>query len=151
MRLEVLIPFKIRANGEEVTLHPGQRIRVKKEIAERLLAEGRVRRMGSDLRDEAEAPEGAGGDTKGLSDEELRAELSNEKNRFAPVKIYSRLLDDTLWLVWDEEEMRRLMAQGIKEPIYIADEILILRKKSKRHLEAVHRTKKVFPGALAKA
>jgi len=122
------------------------------EIAQRIL---RRLREQSCPRDEVEAPEktseGVRENTRELSDEELQNELSNEKNKFAPVKIYSRLLDDTLWLCWDEEEMRKLMAQGVKEPIYIASEILILRKKSKRHLEAVHWTKKVFSGAIAKA
>lgn len=118
------------------------------EIAERILK--RLREQGC-LRDEVEAPKKAFEGVKELSDEELRAELSNEKNRFAPVKIYSRLLDDTLWLAWNEEEMKQLMAQGIKEPIYIADEITILRNKSKEHLEAVHQVKKFFPGAMAKA
>jgi hypothetical protein len=109
--------------------------------------------MGGNLRDKVEIPKKIpeSVNTRGLSDEELRGELSNEKNRFAPVRIYSRLLDDTLWLAWNEEEMKQLMAQGIKEPIYIASEILILRNKSKEHLEAVYFVKKVFPGALAKA
>jgi hypothetical protein len=134
-----------------VTLINGKYTRRKKkmsEIAERILK--RLREQGC-LRDEVEAPKKAFEGVKELSDEELRAELSNEKNRFAPVKIYSRLLDDTLWLAWNEEEMKQLMAQGIKEPIYIADEITILRNKSKEHLEAVHQVKKFFPGAMAKA
>jgi|GEM_PF-694929 len=153
MTLEVLTSFKIRANGKEVTLQPGQRIRVKEEIAERLLAEGKVRRIGDNLRGKEEAPEktseGVRENTRELSDEELRRKLS--ENKFAPVRIYSRLLDDTLWLVWDEAEMKQLIAKGIREAIYTANEISILRNKSKEHLEAVHRTKKVFPGAIAKA
>jgi len=122
VKFEVLIPFKIRANGEEVTLHPGQRIKIKKEVAERLLAEGRVRWV-----EEGKGIEGF------------------------PIRIYSRLLNDYLWLCWTEEEMKQLMAKGIKEAIYLPSEILILRNKSKEHLEVLHQVKKIFPGALAKA
>jgi len=148
MTLEVLTSFKIRANGKEVTLQPGQRIRVKEEIAERLLAEGKVRRIGDNLRDENEAPE----KTRELSDEELQAELSDERNRFAPIRIYSRLLDDTLWLVWNEEEMKQLIREGIKEPIYVARELLDLRKMTEEKLKKVHMVKKVFLGStMAKA
>jgi len=121
------------------------------EIVQRILR--RLREQGC-LSDESKAPkktpEGRE-DARRLSDEELRRELSNEKNRFAPVKIYSRLLDDTLWLVWDEGEMRKLMAQGIKEAIYLPSEVLLLRNKSRKHLEVLHQVKKVFPGAIAKA
>jgi hypothetical protein len=102
-----------------------------------------------------EAPEktseGVRENTRGLSDEELQGELSDEGNRFTSVRIYSRLLDDTLWLVWDEEEMKQLIAKGVKGTVYVVDEISILMNKSKEHLEAVHRVKKVFPGAIAKA
>jgi len=123
------------------------------EIAQRIL---RRLREQDRPRDEVEAPEktheGVRGDTRGLSDEELRAELSNEKNRFAPVRIYSRLLDDTLWLVWNEEEMKQLIREGIKEPIYVARELLDLRKMTEEKLKKVHMVKKVFLGStIAKA
>jgi DNA-directed RNA polymerase specialized sigma54-like protein len=117
------------------------------EIAQRILK--RLREQGC-LRDEVEAPKKTL--ESGLSDEELRGELSNEKNRFGPIKIYSRLLDDTLWLAWNEEEMKQLMVQGIKEPAYVIRELLDLRKMTKEELKKVHMVKKVFLGStLAKA
>jgi len=116
------------------------------EIVQRILR--RLREQGC-LSDEAEAPENVRGDTKGLSDEELRRE--HEKNKFAPIRIYSRVLGDTLWLCWDEEEMRKLIAQGVKEPVYIADEILTLRKKTLEELKKIHMIKRTFPGSIARA
>jgi hypothetical protein len=107
------------------------------------------------LRDEVETPaktlEGVRENTKRLSDEELQAELSNERNEFVPVRIYSRLLDDYFWFAWSEAEMKQLITEGIREPVYVAGEILIFRNKSKEHLKAVHQVKKFFPGAVTKA
>jgi ribosomal protein L29 len=122
------------------------------EIAQRIL---RRLREQSCPRDEVEAPEktseGVRENTRELSDEELQNELSNEKNKFAPIRIYSRVLGDTLWLCWDEEEMRKLIAQGVKEPVYIADEILTLRKKTLEELKKIHMIKRTFPGSIARA
>jgi hypothetical protein len=103
------------------------------------------------LRDEVEAPKKAFEGVKELSDEELQAELSNERNEFVPVRIYSRLLDDYFWFAWSEAEMKQLITEGIREPVYVAGEILIFRNKSKEHLKAVHQVKKFFPGAVTKA
>lgn len=66
--------------------------------------------------------------------------------RMAPVKIFSKLFDEEIWLVADQEEMEALVRKGVKETIYMAWEIPILRGKSKEHLKAIHQTKKVFPG-----
>jgi len=126
MTLEVLISFKVRINGKEITLHPGQTIKVQEGVARKLLAERKVQ-IGGDLN------------------------VQGEENKFAPVKIYSHLLNDTLWVCWDEEEMKELMAQGIKEPVYIAEEIPILENKAKVLLKNIHQVKKFFPGALVKA
>jgi hypothetical protein len=83
---------------------------------------------------------------------QVKVELKvDEPERFAPVKIYSRLLNDTLWLVWGEKEMEQLIEAGVREPIYVANEILTLKNKTKEELRKVHLVKKVFPGAVTKA
>jgi len=138
MILNVLISFKVRINGKEITLHPGQTIKVQEGVARRLLAERKVMQIGGDLN----VREGT---------KDRLPKWQGEENKFATVKIYSHLLNDTLWVCWDEEEMKELMAQGTKEPIYIAEEIPILENKAKVLLKNIHQVKKFFPGALVKA
>ena len=70
-----------------------------------------------------------------------------KKVKMAPVKIYSRLFNEEIYVVADQEEMEALGSRGVKEVIYIAWEIPVLRGKGKAHLAAVHQTKKLFPGA----
>jgi len=50
-------------------------------------------------------------------------------------------------LVADQEEMDALVSKGVKEVVYMAWEIPVLRGKDKESLRAVHATKKVFPGS----
>jgi|GEM_PF-1421428 hypothetical protein len=70
-----------------------------------------------------------------------------KKAKMAPVKIFSKLFNEEIWLVADQEEMELLVSRGIKEAIYMAWEIPVLRGKDKESLKAVHATKKVFPGS----
>ena len=112
MMVMVLAEFKIRVRGEEIDLHPGQRVKLKDAIAERLISEGKV-----------------------------------QKAKMASVKIFSKLFNEEIWLVADQEEMEALVSKGVKEPIYMAWEILVLKGKDKESLKAVHATKKVFPGS----
>ena len=112
MTVEVVTSFKVKANGKEAILHPGQRIKLKDEIAERLISEGRV---------------------KGV--------------KMPPVKIYSRLFNEEIYVVADQEEMEALVSKGIKEVIYVAWEIPALKGMDKERLRAVHLTKKIFPGS----
>ncbi|MGO8991198.1 MAG: hypothetical protein ACLQGU_17770 [bacterium] len=70
-----------------------------------------------------------------------------KKPKMAPVKIFSKLFNGEIWLVADQEEMEALVEKGVKEVIYMAWEIPILKGKDKASLKAVHATKKVFPGA----
>ena len=67
--------------------------------------------------------------------------------RMAPVKIYSRLFNEEIWLVADQEEMEALVSKGVKEVIYMAWEIPVLKGVDKERLRALHLTKKVFPGS----
>lgn len=112
MTVEVVTSFKVKANGKEVILHPGQRVKLKDGIAERLISEGRVRKI-----------------------------------EMSPVKIYSRLFNEEIYVVADQEELEALVSKGVKEVIYIAWEIPVLKGVDKERLRAVHLTKKIFPGA----
>ena len=69
------------------------------------------------------------------------------KAKMAPVKIYSKLFEEEIWLVGDKQEMETLASLGGKEAIYMIGEIPALRGKNKEHLKAVHQTKKTFPGS----
>lgn len=70
-------------------------------------------------------------------------------NKKAPVKIYSRLFNEDIWLVSDWEEMENLVSRGVKEAVYLAREIPIsLEGMDLESLRAVHATKKVFPGSV---
>jgi hypothetical protein len=66
--------------------------------------------------------------------------------KMLPVKIFSRLFNEEIYVVADREEMNRLVSKGIPEAIYLAWEIPVLRGKDKESLRAIHQTKKVFPG-----
>lgn len=66
----------------------------------------------------------------------------------SPVKIYSRLFNEEIYIVADQEEMEALVAMGIKDQaIYMAREIPLLREMGQEKLKAIHQTKKIFPGA----
>lgn len=67
--------------------------------------------------------------------------------KMAPVKIYSRLFNEEIYVVADQEEMEALVSKGVKEVVYVAWEIPALKGMDKERLRAVHLTKKVFPGA----
>jgi|GEM_PF-6261859 hypothetical protein len=75
----------------------------------------------------------------------LGEECAGEK-KYAPGRRYSAVLNDYLSLVRDETQMKQLLAKGVKEAIYTADEIRILGNKSKEYLDVLHHIKKVLPG-----
>ena len=112
MTVEVLISFKVRVNGKEITLAPKQRVKFRDEIAERLIAEGRVRNV-----------------------------------ERCPIKIYSRLFNEEIWLAVTKEEMEVLVSRGVKEVVYMAGEIPVLKDLDKDRLKVVHMIKKTLPGA----
>jgi hypothetical protein len=70
-----------------------------------------------------------------------------KKAKMAPVKIFSKLFNEEIWLVADQEEMEALVSKGVKEIIYMVWEIPLFRGKDEGSLRAVHLTKKVFPGS----
>jgi hypothetical protein len=90
-----------------------------------------------------------GGPIKGDQPEgqKVPTEGKAKKAKFAPVKIFSKLFHEEIWLVADQEEMEALVSRGIKEVIYMAWEIPVLKGKDKERLRALHLTKKVFPGS----
>lgn len=65
----------------------------------------------------------------------------------APVKIFSKLFNEEIWLVADQEEMEALVSKGVKEVVYMAWEIPALKGMDKERLRTVHLTKKVFSGS----
>jgi excinuclease UvrABC ATPase subunit len=69
-----------------------------------------------------------------------------DEKKYAPRRRYSELLNDYLWLVRDETQMKQLLAKGVREAIYTADQIRILRNKPKEYLDVLHHIKKVLPG-----
>lgn len=112
MTVEVMASFKVKANGKEVILHPGQRVKFNDTIAARLILEGRVRKV-----------------------------------KMAPVRIYSRMFNEEIYIVADQEEMEALASKEVREAVYMAWEIPLLSGMDKEKLTAIHLTKRVFPGA----
>jgi hypothetical protein len=76
-----------------------------------------------------------------------QAEGKVKKAKMPPVKIYSRLFNEEIYIVADQEEMETLASKGVKEVVYMAWEIPVLKGMDKERLRAVHLTKKVFPGS----
>ena len=84
---------------------------------------------------------------------DIAIRLINE-GRIVPIgkvtyKIYSKILDDYIWIAATERECQGLVAEGIKEVIYTQEEAnkLMANKVSKDGLRAIHKIKKNFPGA----
>lgn len=70
-----------------------------------------------------------------------------KKDKISPVKIYSRLFGEEIWLVADQEEMETLVSKGVKEVVYMAGEIPLLKEMNKEKLITIHSVKKIFQGA----
>ena len=84
---------------------------------------------------------------------DIAIRLINE-GRIVPIgkvtyKMYSKILDDYIWIAATEREYQGLVAEGIKEVIYTQEEAnkLMANKVSKDGLRAIHKIKKNFPGA----
>jgi hypothetical protein len=70
-----------------------------------------------------------------------------KKVKMAPVRIYSRLFSEEIYIVADQEEMNRLVSKGVTRVVYMAWEIPVLRGIGREMLKTVYLTKKVFPGS----
>ncbi len=78
-------------------------------------------------------------------------ELVND-GRIAPIgkaiyKIYSKILNEFLWIVANEKELRDLIAEGVQDAIYIHNDLEQLDGISKEGLKAIHKFKRIFPGS----
>lgn len=76
-----------------------------------------------------------------------RVKLDNIKAEKKAYKIYSKVLNDYLWLVGTEKELQEMVAEGIKEAIYTHEEVsrMIDEGVSKEGLAAIHKVKRNFP------
>lgn len=76
-----------------------------------------------------------------------RVKANNKRPEKKSYKIYSKILDDYLWLVPTDNEMQELVAEGIKETIYTHEEVsrMIDEGVSKGGLKAIHKVKQAFP------
>jgi hypothetical protein len=67
----------------------------------------------------------------------------------ATYKIYSKILDDYLWIVATDKELKELIAEGIQETIYTHEEVSRMMDEgvSKEGLKTIHKIKKAFSGS----
>ncbi len=76
-----------------------------------------------------------------------RVRPENKRPKKKSYKIHSKILDDDLWIVATDKELKELISEGIKEVIYTQDEIsrMIDEGVSKEGLVAIHKVKNAFP------
>jgi len=84
---------------------------------------------------------------------DVAIKLINE-GRIAPIgnvvyKIYSKILEDYLWIVATEKGFQELVDEGVEDAIYIQGEVSKLMGEgvTKEGLVAIHKIKKTFSGA----
>ena len=65
-----------------------------------------------------------------------------------PVKIYSNLLAEEIWLANSTEQMSELILLGVTESIYIPEEITRMQGFDKKRIKATNEVKGTFPGSL---
>ena len=75
-----------------------------------------------------------------------RVRPENKKLKKKSYNIYSKILDDNLWLVPTDNEMKDLLSEAVKDVIYTHKEVakLIDEGVSKEGLKAIHKVKKSF-------
>lgn len=76
----------------------------------------------------------------------IEAGLITPEGRVA-YKVYSNILQCFLWVVQDDADADKLIAEGISEPIYTGHEIVELKKLSRDDLRAIHEVKTIFEQA----
>jgi len=78
-----------------------------------------------------------------------RVETENKKPKKLSYKIYSKILEDYLWIVTTDKARKELIAEGVKDAIYTQEEVAKLMDEgiSKAELVAIHKIKKAFPGS----
>lgn len=65
-------------------------------------------------------------------------------------KIYSEILQEHLWVVETDQDMKALRSQGNTEAIYTLREIPELKKIPREDLKAIHNIKETFPESTIK-
>lgn len=68
-------------------------------------------------------------------------------NKRGPVKIFSNLFNEDIWLAADQKEMEGLVLKGVKEAIYLASEISALKGRDPRAYGRSTRRRRYFQGA----
>lgn len=78
-----------------------------------------------------------------------RIEAEDKKPKKISYKIYSKILEDYLWIVTTDKARKELIAEGVKDAIYTQKEVsnLIDEGISKEGLVAIHKIKRGFPGS----
>jgi hypothetical protein len=68
----------------------------------------------------------------------------------ASYRIYSKALDDYLWIAATERGLQELVDEGVEDAIYTQEEVSKLMGEgvTKEGLVAIHKIKKTFPGQL---
>ena len=87
-----------------------------------------------------------------LRDRRLKDALNikeQHENSTKAYKMYSKILDDYLWVVATGRELQEMVAEGINETIYTHEEVsrMIDDGVSKEGLKAIHKVKKAFSGS----
>jgi hypothetical protein len=77
-------------------------------------------------------------------EEYQKSETASRKKSY---KVYSKILDAYLWVVATDVEMRKMLDEGIEEPIYTYDDVVKLDGISKEELRVIHKFKRIFPGS----
>jgi hypothetical protein len=111
--------------------------------------------FGEQVRREAEVPMMEEGlflsISKGVPTPEMESkrtpdEILRLKSRKKAYKIYSKILEDYLWIVATDKERQELVSEGIRDVIYTQEEVSKLMGKNitKEGLVAIHKIKKAF-------
>jgi hypothetical protein len=65
-----------------------------------------------------------------------------------PIKIYSKMLDEVIWLTYTTEQMDGLIQKGSTESIYTSKEIGQMKGFDEEQVKGVHMIKKAFPDSV---
>lgn len=117
MTIKVLKPFKAKCNGRVVQHNPGERLQVKIKVVSSLVSGGFIRLL--EPMDKAMEPIAA--------------------------KIYSKILDDTVWVVTHQDAIC-FIPDG--EIYYLPEEIQCLKGASLEDIQTIHRIKRALGGKL---
>ena len=65
----------------------------------------------------------------------------------ASYRIYSKILDDYLWVVATEKALQELLYESIKDVVYTQEEVsqMIDEGVTKEELKSIHKVKSAFP------